>query len=122
MKITVSMRNQIVVVVVSGRVDALTSKDLLAKLEQEINAGNHRLVVDLHHVDFMSSAGVQALLTAARAAREQAGDLCMVGAQPNVERVFDLSGLTNFAHVYPDVDAAIAMLHFHRARTSHEKE
>jgi anti-anti-sigma factor len=108
MKITVSMRNHIAVVVVSGRVDALTSKDLMTKLEHEIAAGNYRLVVDLQHVDFMSSAGVQALLTAARAAREHAGELCMAGVQPNVERVFDLSGLTHFAHVYHDVEFAIA--------------
>lgn len=108
MDITVLMRNQIAVVVVSGRVDALTSKTLLARLEQEMNAGNHRLVVDLHQVDFMSSAGVQALVTVARAARAHAGELVIAGAQPNVKRVFDLSGLTNFAPAYHDVASALA--------------
>jgi len=110
MDVTVSMRNKIAVVVVSGRVDALTCKDFSARLEHEIKAGNHYLVVDLHQVDFMSSAGVQALLTAARMARERAGELCMAGAQPNVKRVIDLSGLDHFAHVYADVHSAIDKL------------
>lgn len=49
-------------------------------------------------------------VTAARSAREHAGELCLAGARSNVERVFELSGLNNYAHVYHDVESAVAHL------------
>lgn len=110
MEITVSLQKQIAVVVVVGRVDALTGKKFLAALEQEIQKGNYRLVIDLQQVDYLSSAGVHAIVAAARAVRAHQGALGIAGAQPNVARVFELSGLAHLARRYPDVPSALAQL------------
>lgn len=108
MQVTISRHDQISIVAVTGRIDALTAEALANALQQEIARGNVRLVVDLAAVDYVSSAGVHAITTALRESRKQSGDVRMAGAQKAARKVFALSGLTIVAEFFNDVDAALA--------------
>ncbi len=108
METSSTMQGNIAVVSVSGSVDALTAEGLVAALLAEINAGHTRLVADLSSVDYASSAGLRAILTALKAARSQGGDFRLAGVQKNVNKVLELSGFTSILKVYPDTAAAVA--------------
>jgi anti-anti-sigma factor len=108
METSSSRQGSVTVISVSGSVDALTAETLLAALLAETAAGNTRLVAELSGVDYASSAGLRAILTALKEARSGGGDFRLAGAQKNVMKVLELSGFTSILKIFPDLPAAVA--------------
>jgi anti-sigma B factor antagonist len=107
MKLEDRQLNDIIVLSVSGNIDALTSSTLTAYIKDHISKGNAKLVADLKGVDYTSSAGLRVLLGAVKETRALNGDLRLANIQPNVQKVLALSGFTNILKIYPDVDSAV---------------
>ena len=95
-------------VAVTGSVDAMTASVLTDFMLLKIGEGHHNLIVDLSQVEFMSSAGLRALLAALKECRNKGGDLRIAGAQPGVEKVLKMSGFTNILKTFPDNQQALA--------------
>ena len=99
MDIATNIHNvDIVVVELSGRLDAFESADVRTLLTGEIDAGRCRLVIDLSAVEFVDSAGLAALVQAMKRSRERGGDVRLVKPDdPVAYRVFEL---TKFDQVF----------------------
>lgn len=95
-------------VAVSGSVDALTASVLTDFLKLKVGEGHHNLILDLTEVEFMSSAGLRAVLAALKECRNKGGDLRIAGAQPGVEKVLKMSGFTNILRAFPNQSEAFA--------------
>jgi len=108
MDVSVEQRDPVTVVTVAGSVDGVTSPALAARFHDEIAAGRVRLVGDLSGVDYMSSAGLRALLETVKEARQHGGDLRLAAVRPAVLRVLDLSGFTKILKLFDDAGAAVA--------------
>jgi anti-sigma B factor antagonist len=108
MEITAETSTDVTIVSISGTVDSGTAAALATSLREHAGDGGSRLVADLAGVDYMSSAGLRALLETVKEARQRGGDLRLANVQPNVLRVLDLSGFTKILKVFPDVAAATA--------------
>ncbi|MEO6528027.1 MAG: STAS domain-containing protein [Gemmatimonadaceae bacterium] len=108
MDIVVEQRAPATVVRISGSVDGLTADVLMAALQQQIDAGNTRLVADLRNVSYTSSAGLRALLATAKQARQHGGDFRLAAVHPPVLKVLEMSGFTSILKLYPDVELAVA--------------
>jgi anti-anti-sigma factor len=82
------------VVTVSGRIDSATAPDLEKHLLDLIQAGQRNIVVNLHDTDFISSAGLKALLTALMKVRKMvpSGDVVIAEIRPQLRESFDLVG------------------------------
>jgi anti-sigma B factor antagonist len=98
----------VTVVTVSGSVDAVTTPRLSEALLAEVDAGHVALVADLGAVDYVSSAGLRAILATVKRARAEGGDLRIAGAQGAVEKVFELAGFTSIVRSFAHTDDAIA--------------
>lgn len=94
------------VVTVQGSVDAVTAPRLTEALEAEVDAGNVRLVLDLAAVEYVSSAGLRTILATLKRARGGGGDLRLAAVQPDVQKVFELSGFTSILSFYDDASQA----------------
>lgn len=71
--------------------------------------GPHKLVLDLSAVTEMSSAGLRAVISAAKRARSQkGGDLRLVAPNRRVTEVLELAGLVAVIPIYPTVEDAVA--------------
>ncbi len=105
MDITTSTHNvDIVVVAMTGRLDALESAQVRALLTEHIEAGSHRIVIDLSAVEFVDSAGLAALVQAMKRSRSAGGDVRLVRpTDANAYRVFEL---TKFDQVFDIGDTA----------------
>ena len=80
------------VVGVSGRADAEGADDLEARLRAAVK--NHRKVAaDFSKVDYISSAGLRALIEAARAAQASRVEFAVCAPSAMVRQVFDITGL-----------------------------
>jgi len=91
-----------------GSMDALTSQEVQGVFEGYLAKGETRLVADLSQVDFMSSAGLRALLTIVTQARQQGGDLYLAAARPFIEKTLKISGFTSLLKTFPTVELASA--------------
>ena len=108
MDITAKQIGSTTVVSIAGSVDALTAEQVTRFLGAELGQGRTHIVGDLSQVDFMSSAGLRAILATLKDSRQQGGDLRLAAAQPGVDKVLKMSGFTNILKTYPTVDEAVA--------------
>ncbi len=94
MKISTSpAENEVVLVEVTGSVDAYTAPTLDKTLNDVLTEGHSRLLLDASQIGFMSSAGLRALTSAQREARQLGGEVRLFGLSAQVRRVFEMSGL-----------------------------
>ena len=108
MDIQKDQRDQVVVVSITGSIDAFTASEVTNYLSAEISAGHNRVVADLSHVDYISSAGLRAILSALKETRQMGGDFRLAGAQPNVSKLLHISGFVSIIKIFSTVDDAVA--------------
>lgn len=91
---------------VVGRIDAATSPQLEQAVNTAIGGGIHNVIFDMRQVSYVSSAGLRAILLAAKKAKTAGGGVAVFGLQPSVAEVFSVSG---FGKIIPiaatDVEA-----------------
>jgi len=80
------------IVTVAGEIDIATATRLRERLS-ELAASGRPLVADLDQVRFIDSAGLAALIGAAKRAAAHGGSLYVVCARPTVRQLFQLTGL-----------------------------
>ena len=86
------------VVSVRGRADAESADELEAALRKAV-AANPKVAADLGGLDYISSAGLRALIQAARAAQSKGVDLAICSPTASVKKVFDMSGLHQILNI-----------------------
>ncbi len=96
-------------VTVSGRVDSSTAPELEKVLLGLIQSGQKNIVVNLADTDFISSAGLKALLSALMKVRKMipAGDVVLAETQPGLKDSFDLVGFDRLFTFYEDNTRAV---------------
>jgi anti-sigma B factor antagonist len=82
------------VVEVIGRVDAGTAAQLEEQLRTAVQ-NNAKVAVDFSGVAYISSAGIRAILQAARAAQEGGIEFAICAPSETARQVFEISGLQN---------------------------
>lgn len=106
-KILTKQYKRVDLVEVGGRIDSSTAPQLEQALQKIINDGRYRIVVDMSGTDFMSSAGLRALLSALKQVRRfNRGDVRLANMPDKIRKAFDLAGLLDVFKVYDNsVDA-----------------
>ncbi|HSE92212.1 MAG TPA: STAS domain-containing protein [Methylomirabilota bacterium] len=74
------------------------------------SAGSDAVVLDLAGVEYVSSAGLRALLLAARQVKAQGGTLVVAAMQPFVQEVFEISRFTLLFRTFASVRDALVEL------------
>lgn len=96
------------VVQVVGEIDVYTAPQLRERLDEEIEAGRHDLVVDLSGVSFMDSTGLGVLVGRLKQIRLNDGSMRLVCAHDRVLKVFVITGLDKVFAIFPTVGEAVA--------------
>jgi anti-anti-sigma factor len=96
-------------VTVLGRVDSSTAPELEEVLLGLIQAGQKQIVVNLRDTDFISSAGLKALLSALMKVRKMIppGDVVIAEITPELKESFDLVGFDRLFQFYDDTLYAV---------------
>lgn len=91
---------------VDGELDMLTAPTLMSVVEDELNRGCDRLLVDLRPVSFLGSSGLTALIAVARRCANDQVQLRLVANGPSVTRPLEITGLAAaFTTVTDPLDA-----------------
>jgi len=110
MEILHGLIDDIPVLSVSGKIDAMTSKDLEVALVDLINQNKKILIIDMGNVVYLSSSGLRVLMASLNKLQKGDGDLLLAALQPFVKDVFSLTGAIRFFSVYPNSGDAIKSL------------
>jgi len=79
---------------VSGRADAVTAAQLEDRLCKAVQS-DAKVAADFSQVIYISSAGIRAVLQAARAAQKKKVEFAVCAPSAAVRQVFEISGLQN---------------------------
>jgi anti-sigma B factor antagonist len=101
-------RQSVSVMKVRGRVDSETSIELDEALTRLLQEGRNQLVLNLQDVDFMSSAGLRAMVKAYQAAKRSGGDLRLASVSNPVEVILRTVGMMQMLQMYPSDQEAVA--------------
>jgi anti-anti-sigma factor len=88
--------------------DHHTAELLREPLEDCLDKGRSRLVVDCSRLEFCDSTGLNVLLGARLKAEAAGGGVHLAGMLPVVARVFEITGAEAVFTVHETLDAALA--------------
>ncbi len=74
----------------AGSLDTDTAQQLQEKVDQTIDSTVHMVILDLHRLEFLSSAGIRVIFKIKKRMDEHEGKFMMVNLQPQVRKVFDI--------------------------------
>ena len=107
--ITVRRERGVVIAAVTGEIDISTVTRLRERLFELADSGG-TLIADLNRVTFIDSAGLGALVGAARRAAANGGSLHAVCARPQTRKLLWLTGVDRRIPLAATVDGALMFL------------
>lgn len=81
---------------ISGRLDYETASDFNQHVNDEIHKTTKTIVFDFQDLDFISSAGLGALINISREFQKSDGKITITAMNPNIEKIFNLRGFDTF--------------------------
>jgi anti-sigma B factor antagonist len=93
---------------VKGRVDSNTAPELGNALANLLNNDKNKIVLNLEAVEYLSSAGLRALVKALKDAQKSGGDLRLAAVSQPIEVILRTVGMMQMFKMYPSEQEAIA--------------
>src|SRR5215475_15956739 len=110
MEINEDKRGDVVILSLSGRLDATTAKTFQERILSVIDSGAQRLVVDFSQLEYISSSGVQVFYQVSVKLKEKGGRIVFCRLSDPVKRVFDIVNMAVDFPIFITREEAIANL------------
>ena len=107
MRTKLGMFGSAAVLTVSGRIDANSAPTLEHTLLATVNENAGPIVVDMSEVDYVSSAGLNVALLAAKALAKTSRQLVIAGVNDDVADVMRLTGVDKLIVLSLSLEAAV---------------
>ena len=107
MEISEKILGNVNVIYLSGRLDAYAANDVEQKLDSLIAAHQVNLVINLEHLEYISSSGLRVLLAGIKRVKKEQGDIRLACLQPYVKEVFDIAGFTQLFRMFDKEEDAV---------------
>jgi anti-sigma B factor antagonist len=101
-------RGPVQIVRLAGSLDMYSFPRLESQLNELFNEGQYCLVLDCRRLDYVGSAGLGALVSLAKQARERDGDVRLLGVPDRIYKIIELLGFTKVLVVYDTEEKAVA--------------
>jgi anti-anti-sigma factor len=110
MEISEQQVGRVWLVTARGRLDGATSTAFAQRMDSLVTGTEPRLVVDFAGVDFVSSAGLRAVLMVLKKVKALKGVLALCAVQAPVREVLDITGFAGMLDIHPERTAALQAL------------
>jgi anti-anti-sigma factor len=110
MEIIQKEENGIVSIAIKGRLDADSSVEAEKVVKDALQGQTTRLLFDLGALEYLSSAGLRVLLTAAKEMRRKDGKLVLCSLNEFVKEIFEVSGFQSLIPIVDSVESGIEVL------------
>jgi anti-sigma B factor antagonist len=99
----------VAVVAVSGRLVLGRDVERLETVVNELVAqAQQKFVLDLSAMDYADSSGIGTIVSCLTTIKKSGGEMRVAGANPRIQRMFTLTGITSLMSMYPTVSEAAA--------------
>lgn len=106
-RISVEEIDQKILLRLEGRIDTSTAPQLEKKLTQLTQEHHHRLLLDFTQVNYLSSAGMRVLLSAAKKLKANKGHLALFALQESVAEIVRLAGFDKVLAIFSNEKEAL---------------
>lgn len=110
MEISERRTMEAVTLCLSGKLDTTTAKMFEEKIIGQIESGDRRFVIDLAHLEYISSAGLRVFILAGKRLQSANGKMVLCALREPVREVFDIAGFSTIFSIYASHDEAIKNL------------
>jgi anti-anti-sigma factor len=110
MEITQKDENGIVSIAINGRLDADSSSEAERVVKEALEGQTTRLLFNLGALEYLSSAGLRVLLSAAKEMRRREGKIVLCSLNEFVKEIFEVSGFQSLIPIADSVESGIEIL------------
>jgi anti-anti-sigma factor len=108
MDIRTRQESHYAVAVPQGRIDAVTAGEFETAIRELIGkTGCKCLIMNFENLEYISSAGLRAILAVAKVLKTGNGSLVFASLKDTVLNVFKISGFESMFSIYPNEEAAV---------------
>src|ERR1035438_4144607 len=108
LSIAVRQVGDVAILLPAGFINAHTVRDFEAALEKLVEDGRYTILLNCKELNYISSAGLGAIMGLIETVREHDGDILLSNLQDNVFTIFDTLGFTQLYRVFGDEGEALA--------------
>jgi anti-sigma B factor antagonist/stage II sporulation protein AA (anti-sigma F factor antagonist) len=98
----------VILLKLSGRIDAFTAERLEEEISSIINAGKLQFVMNFGDVNYISSAGLRVFLSTHKRLSENKGDMKFTDVSDEILKVFQLVGFDKIFEIYSSDNEALS--------------
>lgn len=102
-----TMRNNVSIFRLKGRLDSNTSQEFENKIFGAIQSGSRSMIIDFETLDYVSSAGLRVILKAAKELKHSGGKILLCSMESYIREVFEIAGFDSFIPIFPTLDEAV---------------
>jgi anti-anti-sigma factor len=110
MKLSYEDHDAITVLKISGDLTADQVDAFRRSCQDRFEAGIQHVVLNMEHLSFIDSAGLEALLWILEAAAEHGGQLRLVRPDPIVDKILEISRLDKRFNIHDTIESAAKSL------------
>jgi len=100
MEINLRKENNVLIVTLKGRLDAVTAPDFDKKLESLLSEGEKALIINFSELEYISSAGLRSILASAKQLKANDGRMLLAELKGPVKEVFEISGFYSIFKIF----------------------
>jgi len=99
--------NGVTVIRVEGQLIVGNRQELKTLVQDALDRGAHKFLIDCTGTGYIDSSGLGALVTVSKKIREQGGELRIAGLNPDLKSLFELTKLDSLFHIAETPEAAL---------------
>ena len=81
-------------ILLAGRIDSITAREVETLFRKAVMTGKRLLIADMTNVNYVSSAGLRIFISFQKELKKAGGEICLFNTTTAVYPVFEMSGLT----------------------------
>lgn len=105
--IKIENKGAVTLILIEGYFNPSMVTEINEKLYDILKSDCKSIVVDLHQLNYISSAGLRILLYVATEMENKGGKMALCAVSTGVQRVLKMCGADNFFSTYPTQDDAV---------------
>jgi anti-sigma B factor antagonist len=107
MNIEQKKQGNVDIVCPEGRLDSMNSISFDKHLSKLIDEGSVLIALDCAKLDYVSSAGLRAILSAAKKAKQAKGKLTLGNPSQQVSEILDIAGFSSILPIFKTIEEAV---------------
>jgi len=110
MEIKIDVRpkgNDITLIILRGEIGTETVNQFKDKIDQIVNDGKNKLIMDFQEVNYLNSMGLGVVAATLKKVKKNKGDLKLINLSPAVQELFELTRLTKVFEIFDSEESAV---------------